>query len=62
MSKEEDKTLTSKDYFEIIQCINHCVDDLNKMRFVATTEWERLTNLKFKLECAYNAARKAETK
>lgn len=54
--------LDSEDYYQIMRCLDHCIEDMMKLRFIATTEWERLTNLKFKCEQAYNAALKIEEK
>jgi len=59
MSKEN--PLTSEDYFQITTCINHCIDEVNKLRFVSPNEWERLSKLKNKVEHAYNLKRKEET-
>jgi len=58
MSKEN--PLTADDYFQIMQCINHCIDEVNKLRFVQITEWERLSKLKDRCEKAYNLKRAEE--
>ena len=54
MSKEN--PLTSGDYFQLMLCLNHCIDDMRKMRFVSPSESDRLLKLRNKVEKAYNLA------
>ena len=58
MSKEN--PLTSDDYFQIVQCLNHCMDEVQKLRFIPSDEWGRLQKLRGKCEAAYNLLRRAE--
>lgn len=51
------KPLTADDYFDISLCINHCIEEMNKLRFVSSKEWARLTNLNNKVLEAYNVER-----
>lgn len=62
MSNKLNDKLDSEDYFQLTQCLSHCIDDLMKLRFVSTTEWERLTILREKCERASVAARREEGK
>lgn len=58
MSKSNN--LTSEDYYQITRCMDHCIDEARKLRFVSTDEWQRLSTLREKVEQAYNAARAKE--
>lgn len=55
MSKN--KPLSSDDYFQLMLCVNHCIDDMRKMRFVSPAEGARLLKLRGKLEQVYNIER-----